>query len=89
MAVEKINVPPAFRTLHLPKTGQRINIFFLGTFLYRDRRSVSLLTRLIHFFTADGRHKLYSDLLHTVCHGGVMLGLYCWYTVSRMKSTQL
>ncbi len=23
-------------------------------------------------FTAEGRHKLYSHLLHTVCHGGVV-----------------
>ncbi|XP_064396448.1 glomulin-like isoform X2 [Halichondria panicea] len=36
------------------------------------QRSVSLLMRLIHIFTADGRHKLYSHLLHTVCHGGVV-----------------
>ena len=41
--------------------------------LYIQRqRSVSLLMRLIHIFTADGRHKLYSHLLHTVCHGGVV-----------------
>ena len=33
---------------------------------------MSLLMRLIHIFTADGRHKLYSHLLHTVCHGGVV-----------------
>ncbi len=33
---------------------------------------MSLLMRLINIFTAGGRHKLYSHLLHTVCHGGVV-----------------
>ena len=73
MAVEKINVPPAFHligTLHLPKTGQR---FFLGTFLYRDRRSVSLLTRL-PFLHCRWSSQALLCLLHTVSHGRVMHG---------------
>ena len=33
---------------------------------------MSLLLSLVNIFTADGRHKLYSSLLHTVSHYGVM-----------------
>ncbi len=40
--------------------------------LFQRQRSVSLLMRLINIFTAGGRHKFYSHLLHTVCHGGVV-----------------